>query len=210
MIEARHYHRIAVHAIAARVLARLAGGIALACSLAATASPFNTTSDGADSSLMLKGHDPVAYFTIGRHAMGKADIKVVHDGVTYRFSSEENKARFLKEPGRYVPQYGGFCSNGIVYGIPWGGDPDTWKLIDGKLYIFGGGASMNYFLMDQRRNLELADRYWKNEVDGSSALVQRYKRLVFRVPHYKTGAELEAEWQAKQSGKPPVDNALAR
>jgi YHS domain-containing protein len=197
-------------AFAARLPAWLAGGIALLFSWAAAASPYNTTSDGADSSLMLKGHDPVAYFTLGRPALGKPDIKVAHDGVTYRFASEENKALFLKEPARYVPQYGGYCSNGIVYGIPWGGEPDTWKMIDGRLYIFGGGASMNYFLMDQKRNLDLADRYWKNEVDGSSALVQRYKRLIFRVPHYKTGAELEAEWQAKQSGKPAVDNALAR
>jgi YHS domain-containing protein len=160
--------------------------------------PYNTTSDGPDGALMLKGHDPVAYFTVGRDTPGKADIKVAHDGVTYRFSSEENRALFTKDPARYAPQYGGFCSNGIAYGIPWGGDPDTWKIIDGKLYIFGGESSRNYFLMDEKKNLALADRYWNEEIKGNNAVVQRYKRLVLRVPHYKTGKELEDEWQKRK------------
>jgi YHS domain-containing protein len=160
--------------------------------------PYNTTSDGADGALMLKGHDPVAYFTVGKHTLGKAEIKVAHDGVTYRFSSEENKALFARDPAKYAPQYGGYCSNGIAYGIPWGGDPDTWKVIDGRLYIFGGESSRNYFLMDEKKNLALADRYWNEEIKGHIAVVQRYKRLVLRVPHYKTGKELEDEWQKRK------------
>jgi YHS domain-containing protein len=163
--------------------------------------PNNTTSDGADANLMLKGHDPVAYFTLGKHTPGRADIKTDHDGVTYRFISDENKGVFLKAPAKYVPQYGGFCANGIVYGIPWGGDPDTWKMIDGKLYIFGGESSKKYFLMDENINLARADRYWADEIKGSNAFIQRYKRLVLRVPHYQTGKELEAAWQRQQAPK---------
>lgn len=159
--------------------------------------PYNTTSEGLDGRLMLKGHDPVAYFTLGRHAPGRADVKTEYEGVTYRFMSEENKGLFLKEPAKYVPQYGGYCANGIVYGIPWGGDPDTWKIIDGKLFIFGGEGSRKYFLMDEKRNLALAERYWTDEIKGSNAVIQRYKRLVIRVPHYKTGQELETEWRQR-------------
>jgi YHS domain-containing protein len=164
--------------------------------------PYNTTSDGADAKLMLKGHDPVAYFTVGKHTPGKPEIKADHDGVTYRFASDENRQLFVKSPEKYAPQYGGFCTNGIVYGIPWGGDPDAWHIIDGRLFIFGGTSSRKYFLMDQSRNLQLADQYWKDEIKGSHGTTQRYKRLVFRVPHYKTGHELAAEWDAKQKGQP--------
>ncbi len=160
--------------------------------------PYNVSSDGADSRLMLKGADPVAYFTQGKYLPGKPEIKTEHDGVTYRFLNEEDKALFLKEPAKYMPQYGGYCSNGIVYGIPWGGDADVWKIIDGKLYIFGGQTSKNYFLMDEKKNLSLADQYWNNEVKGSNAFTHRYYRLANRVPHYKSGAELAAEWKAKQ------------
>lgn len=182
---------------------RLLAALMMAAILAGCAGtgPNNTTSDGADGNLMLKGHDPVAYFTLGKHTLGKADVKTDHDGATYRFMSEENKAVFLKEPAKYVPQYGGFCSNGIAYGIPWGGDPDTWKIIGGKLYIFGGISSKNYFLMDEKANLALAERYWADEIKGHNAFIQRYKRLALRVPHYKTGKELEAQWQKQQAAK---------
>ena len=162
---------------------------------------YNTISDGADARLMLKGHDPVAYFTVGKHVLGKADIKADYDGVTYRFASEDHHQMFLKSPDKFTPQFGGFCSNGMVYAIPWGGDPDTWKIIDGRLYIFGGEASKKYFLMDEKRNLELANAYWNNEVKGTQPRLQTWKRLVLRVPHYKSSKALEAEWQARQSGK---------
>ncbi len=184
-------------------LRRIALLAAMALALTACAGPgaFNTTSEGADSRLMLKGFDPTAYFTEGRHIAGKADIKREFQGVTYRFASAESLALFSKDPAKYVPQFGGFCSNGIAYGIPWGGDPDTWKIIDGKLYIFGGQSSKNYFLMDEKKNLALANEYWDKEVRDSTPVIQRYKRLILRVPHYKTGKELAEEWDRRQAAK---------
>lgn len=181
----------------------VAAMMALALAACTSVGPYNSISDGADSVLMLKGHDPVAYFTLGKHTLGKPDIKATHEGATYRFASDEHRVMFTKEPARYAPQYGGFCSNGVVYGMAFGGDPDTWKVIDGKLYIFGGAGSRKYFLMDEKKNLQLADQYWSTELKGSSG-VRRYYRLVARVPHYKTGAQLEAEWQQAQGGMPQV------
>ena len=158
----------------------------------------NTISDGGDKHLGLKGHDPVAYFTDGKHLRGDVNIKMDHQGVTYRFTNEEHKKMFAANPNRFAPQYGGFCANGIVYGIPWGGDPDTWRIVNDRLFIFGGEESKHYWSMEEKRNLDLGDQYWRDEVKGSTPVIQRYKRLVFRVPHYKTGKELEAEWQTKQ------------
>lgn len=162
---------------------------------------LNSISEGDDKNLMLKGHDPVAYFTAGKHVLGEARFKIDHQGATYRFASETNRQEFIKNPARYAPQYGGFCANGIVYAIPWGGDPDSWKIINDKLYIFGGEASKRYFLMNEQRNLALADQYWQSEVNGANSFWQRWQRLTFRVPHYKTGQELETEWQARQNKK---------
>ena len=53
----------------------------------------------------------------------------------------------------------------------------------------------------QKENLSLAHQYWTTELKGSAGIM-RYYRLVARVPHYKTGAQLEAEWQQKQAAKP--------
>ena len=44
-----------------------------------------------------------------------------------------------------------------------------------------------------------ADKYWKEEVAGSNSIWQRSKRLVFKVPHYKTGGELAALVAAKKA-----------
>ncbi len=153
--------------------------------------PVRAVAMDGDAHVMLDGHDMVAYFTQGRHALGSAQFKTVHEGVTFYFASAEHKALFDREPAKYLPQYGGFCANGINYGIPWGGDADTWRIIDGKLYIFGGAGSRAAFELDPKQNLALADRYWRDEVAGSNSYIQRSKRLIFRVPHYKSGAELD-------------------
>jgi YHS domain-containing protein len=164
-------------------------------------SPVNAVADGDDKHLILFGHDVVSYFTDGRHQMGSPAHKTVYKGVTFRFASAEHKKLFDSAPGNYVPQFGGYCANGIVYGIPWGGDADTWRIIDGKLYIFGGAGSRDAFLLDPKSNLALAEKYWKEEVDGSNAFWQRAKRLVMRVPHYKGGKELADEVARAKGGK---------
>lgn len=158
-----------------------------------TLQPVNAVADGADARVMLKGHDVVAYFTEGRHRLGSPQFSSTHEGVTFRFASAEHKALFDREPTKYLPQYGGYCANGIVYGIPWGGDADTWRLEAGKLYIFGGAGSKAAFELDVPKHIALADKYWAEEVKGSHSFWQRSKRMVLRVPHYKSGEELARE-----------------
>ncbi len=153
--------------------------------------PVNAVADGGDDRVMLKGYDVVAYFTEGQHLLGTPQIKSVYEGVTFRFANAQHKALFDANPGPYLPQYGGYCANGMVYGIPWGGDGDTWLIVDGKLYINGGAGSKAAFLLDVPGHIRLADKYWAEEVRGSNSFVQRARRLVLRVPHYKTGPELE-------------------
>lgn len=160
-------------------------------------SPVNAVAEGSDHHLMLFGHDVVAFFTEGAHRKGSPDIKSVYKHVTFRFAKPEHKALFDANPEKYIPQFGGYCTNGIVYGIPWGGNVDNWKIIGGKLYMFGGRGSMDAFMLHPERNMALANKYWAEEVNGANAFTQRTKRWLFaRVPHYKTGAELAAEVEA--------------
>ena len=157
-------------------------------------SPVNAIADGEDKHLMLFGHDVVSYFTEGTHKMGSPAIKSVYKDVTFRFSKPEHKALFDAAPEKYIPQYGGYCANGIAYAIPWGGDADTWIIRDGKLYIFGGKGSKDAYLLDVPKNQALADQYWKDEVNGANAFWQRTKRTTFnKVAHYKSGKELADE-----------------
>lgn len=186
----RHLPNLLLIGVAASML--LSGcGAMLAQNPSGSLKPVNAVNAEPEQRLMLKGADVVAYFTQGRHVQGSPQFRSSFEGVDFRFSSAEHKALFDQNPRQYLPQYGGYCANGIVYGIPWGGDADAWKMIDGKLYIFGGRASQQAFELDVRGNIALADRYWKDEVQGSNSFIQRAKRLTLKVPHYKSGDELE-------------------
>ena len=52
------------------------------------------------------------------------------------------------------------------------------------------------FELEMDKNIALADDYWEQEVKGNNSFIQRAKRLVIRVPHYKTGEEQAADVQA--------------
>jgi YHS domain-containing protein len=127
---------------AAFVIAGLVGCSAMqAQNPAGSLTPVNAVADADGTRLLLKGADVVAYFTQGRHVQGLPQHRSEYENVAFHFASAEHKALFDADPKKYLPQYGGYCANGIAYAIPWGGDADSWRMIDGKLYIFGGAGS---------------------------------------------------------------------
>lgn len=89
------------------------------------------------SGLAIEGYDPVAYFTSGKAIEGKKQWAVVTDGILYYFSSAANKELFKANPGKYQPQYGGWCAYAMGNtGEKVSVDPETFKIKDGKLYLF--------------------------------------------------------------------------
>lgn len=161
----------------------------------------NTTSDGDDRALMLRGNDPVAYQTQNQAMQGNPAIKADHDGVTYRFVSEANKAEFQRQPNRYVPAYAGFCASGAPYALKAAIGAQTFKVVDGRLYLYGGPRSRLGWELDEKKNIEIGDNYWETEMKDVPSRWQNFKRYTFRVPHYKSDADLAAEYQ-KRYGKP--------
>ena len=165
--------------------------------------PVNAVADGGDDRVMLKGYDVVAYFTQNRHVLGTPEFKSVYEGTSFRFSNAQHKALFDAAPEKYLPQYGGYCANGAPYSILLGGGASTYKIVDGRLFMFSGPDSLKYWEMDEKRNLELGEKYWRDELNNtSSAFFHSWWRvLAAKVPHYKSGKELEAEWQTRQTKK---------
>ena len=163
----------------------------------------NYTPDGEDSALMLRGYDPVAYYTAGTPVVGRPELKADHRGYYYRFTSDEHLRQFITAPEKYAPQFGGFCAQSMTYAIPVAADGRIFKIIDGKLYLFDSARARLYFEMDQERNLRLANHYWESEVkDSASWRYQSIKRLVFRVDGYRSNADLEEEYQ-RRFGRAP-------
>ncbi|MGD1984303.1 MAG: YHS domain-containing (seleno)protein [Chromatiaceae bacterium] len=163
-------------------------------------SPVNAVATDTDDHLMLFGADVVAYFTEGRYVQGTSEYASEFEGVDFHFASAENKAQFDADPAAYIPQYGGYCANGIAFGIPWGGNAEDFLVHDGKLYIFGGALSKQAFLLDLDGNLELSEKYWSEEVKDTNSFWQRAKRLVMRVPHYQSGEEQAEAVKAARAG----------
>ena len=99
---------------------------------------------GVLSNVAVGGYDPVAYFTDGRPMRGNAQFRIVHQGYEYRFANAEHLAAFRANPARYLPQYGGYCAWAVAQGYTAPGNPNNWRIVDGKLYL-------NYDTTVQRR-----------------------------------------------------------
>ena len=90
-------------------------------------------------SVGLVGYDPVSYFPEGggRPAKGLISISVEHEGVTYRFATEAHKAAFAKNPAKYVPAFGGWCTWAMgELGKRVDVDPESYVVKNGRLLVF--------------------------------------------------------------------------
>ena len=90
-----------------------------------------------EKGLAIQGYDPVAYFTLNKAVKGKKKLSVFAEGITYYFSTQANKELFLKDFRKYEPQYGGWCAYAMgASGEKVEIDPETFKIVNGKLYLF--------------------------------------------------------------------------
>jgi YHS domain-containing protein len=114
-----------------------------------------------DQGVILKGCDAVAYFKQGKSVKGNPTIESTYQGAIYFFSSAANKAEFEKDPAKYAPQYGAFCSYGVANGVLADLDtPGTFVLYKGKLYLCGNEGALKAFKSDIDTNIDKADTYW--------------------------------------------------
>jgi len=85
--------------------------------------------------LALDGYDAVAYFTENKPREGKPEFTADYGGAKYQFATAENRDAFSKDPAKYAPQYGGYCAWAVSHGYTADTDPNTGKVVDGKLYL---------------------------------------------------------------------------
>jgi YHS domain-containing protein len=115
-----------------------------------------------DQGVILQGYDVVAYFKQGKSVKGNPAIESAYQGATYFFSSPENKADFDKDPAKYSPKYGAFCSYGVANGVLANlGNPRAFVLHKGKLYLCGNESSLKAFKSDIDSNIDKADANWQ-------------------------------------------------
>ena len=113
--------------------------------------------EAASPRLVLKGHDPVAYFTDSKPVKGNPKISYDWDDGRYYFASTKNRDTFASDPDRYAPQFGGYCTGSMSRGVRNEGNPDAWVIVDGRLYVFGAPDDATAFAT-RRDYKEIAER----------------------------------------------------
>ncbi len=133
------------------------GVLALAVSaFAGTKTLVNADKDGVG----IKGYDPVAYFTQNQPVKGNPQFQSTHNGVKYYFASQANKSAFDANPGKYEPQFGGFCAYAASRGHTAKIEPDAFQIVDGRLLLQYDKSVRDTFNKDTRGNLRKADENW--------------------------------------------------
>lgn len=129
---------------------------ALAAQSTQGAQKINTARGG----LAIDGYDPVAYFTEGRPVQGDPRFTHSHRGATYHFMSAASRDLFVKEPDRYVPQFGGFCAYAVSRNYTADTDPLAWKIVDGKLYLNYNARAQAKWQEDVPGNITKGNANW--------------------------------------------------
>lgn len=133
-------------------------GLALGFAAAVSAvEPINKTFLG---SLAVDGYDPVAYFTEGKPVEGKKEFTYDWSGAKWRFASAANRDKFVSEPAKYAPQYGGYCAWAVANNYTADADPQAWAVVDGKLYLNYDKKVQAKWQQDVPGNIAKGDKNW--------------------------------------------------
>jgi hypothetical protein len=87
------------------------------------------------NNIAVNGYDVVAYFTQSKPVKGNEEYIVNWKENKWLFSTAEHAALFKANPGKYAPQFGGYCAYGCSRGYKAKTDPDAWSIVKGKLYL---------------------------------------------------------------------------
>ena len=122
-----------------------------------------------ENKVAIQGYDPVAYFLQKKAVKGKSNLATTFEGVIYYFSTQANKDAFTKNPAGYEPQYGGWCAYAMGSAAEKVEiDPETFKIVDGKLYVFYNAYfnnTLKSWNKDEPNLKKKADANWKKIVN---------------------------------------------
>jgi len=116
--------------------------------------------------IVLKGYDPVAYFTDGKAVKGDPKFSYDFDEGRYYFASARNREMFAANPERYAPQFGGYCTGSMSRGVRAEADPAAWIIVDGRLYVFGQVKFKELAAADPQylaERIPKADKNWREK-----------------------------------------------
>jgi hypothetical protein len=144
-----------------RFLSFLALLLAALTPIAASAAPAAAPAVNADSAgLAMRGYDPVAFFTDGKPVVGSPAHRTEWNGAIWQFASAQSLAAFRAAPEHYAPQFGGYCAWAVSQHYLAPGDPNYWKIVDGKLYLNANARAKELWEADQADAIARGQANW--------------------------------------------------
>jgi YHS domain-containing protein len=134
--------------------------VLVAVLLVATPLRAQNSSPRAEKRVVIRGYDPVAYFTEGRPVNGTPEFTAEFDDMTFWFANAKHRNMFVSDPDRYAPQFSGLCTISVSMGQVAEPDPEAWAIADGKLYLFSAKAGVAYFRQQPTSVVAKAAQVW--------------------------------------------------
>lgn len=137
------------------------------------------------TSFAVSGYDVVAYQSLEQVAVGQpqpeavpgdASITADYNGSTWAFSTEENRDKFVANPEAYAPQYDGHCAYGVAQGGKVPGNPNLWRIVDGKLYLNITPQVVGFWEEDISGQIGTAENNWGN-LEEAAASAKNWKDI---------------------------------
>lgn len=150
-----------------------------------------------ETNYALSGYDPVAYFSLEQVPVGQkqpeavpgsASITAEYNGSTWAFSSEANRDKFLADPAKYAPQYDGHCAYGISQGGKVPGNPNLWRIVDGKLFLNITPTVVGFWEEDVKGHISTANTKWSSDLEAADASTRSWKSISDNDGTYSTPA----------------------
>lgn len=118
--------------------------------------PVNTNADN----IAVRGFDTVAYFTEGLAEQGNPQFAYDWNGAKWYFKSAENLEKFKSDPESFAPQFGGYCAWAVSRGYTADGDPNEWKIVNGKLYLNYDRQVKEKWEAEQEKSITDGEKNW--------------------------------------------------
>lgn len=108
----------------------------------------------------IRGYDAVAFFTDAKAVKGFDSLGYDYLSARWLFATTEHLEAFKANPEKYAPQYGGYCAYGTAEGHKAPTLPDTWSIVNNKLYFNYNQKVKQSWIKDTTGMIEKADRQW--------------------------------------------------
>ena len=119
-----------------------------------------------EDGLAFGGYDPVGLRKTGKPQPGSEAHVHEWNGATWRFASEDNRQAFVSDPEAFAPEFGGHCSFAMSLGKTVPGNPNTWSIVDDRLYVNSNPvAKILWKLLPGR--IDAGRKQWETTVRGA-------------------------------------------